>query len=55
MKFLVTFAATGGMTIEANSEDEAREKFNRPEFYMKAMEELSQAGIDVTDVSEEEE
>lgn len=54
MKYLITFAATGGMTIEADSKEKALEIFNQADNQKKAAQELASNGIDVTDISEEE-
>lgn len=51
MKYNITFASTGGMTIEANSENEAMEIFEN-EMQETAEHELHLNGIDITEISE---
>ena len=52
-EFTITFAATGGVTIEAENEDEAIARFN--EMSDSALfEELTQNGIEMTEIFEEE-
>ena len=51
MRYIITFAATGGMTIEADSEEDARAKFD--ERLQEAVDELTRNGIDITGVYEE--
>lgn len=56
--FLVTYMASSSIDIEANTEAEAREKFNAMlndpmgEGY-NLMEQLDQSGIELTDIFEE--
>ena len=53
MKYTVTYAATGGLTVEATSEDEAIRLFwnkRRDD----ALEELTRNDIEITDVFAEE-
>ena len=51
-KFTITFASTGGVTIEADTEEEAIEKFdNMSEFELS--QELSENGIEMTEIFEE--
>jgi hypothetical protein len=52
MEFLITFAATGGIIVEAEDEDEACEKFF-DEYLEDAGKELVLNGIDITDVQKE--
>lgn len=51
-RFMVTFMSSGGLTVEAENEDEAREIFERQRSYM-AWAELKANGIDITDIQEE--
>lgn len=51
MKYTITYAATGGMTVEAESEEEARAKFE--ECLQEAMDDLTRNDIDITGVYEE--
>lgn len=54
MKYLVTFMSSGGLTVEANSPEEAKlffEALHRND----AMRELMCNGIDITDVTEDAE
>lgn len=52
--FTIAFAATGGVKIVANTEDEAIDKFNSLEGkYL--LDELEANGIEMTEVFEEEE
>lgn len=51
---MITFAATGGMTVEAASEDEAREIFEN-EMQEDAGRELYMNGIDITEIAESDE
>lgn len=53
-KFTITFAATGGAEIEAETEDEAIAKFNKMSD-SDLLEELTQNGIEMTEIFEEEE
>lgn len=53
-KYMVTFMSSGGMTVEAENEDEARKVFERQRQYM-AWAELKANGIDITEISEESE
>ena len=48
MKYVITYAATGGLTIEADTEEAARAEFeNRLD---EALEELRQNSIEITGV-----
>ena len=51
MRYTITYAATGGMTIEADSEEDARVKFE--ERLQEAMDDLTRNDIDITGVYEE--
>ena len=51
-KFAITFMSSGGLSVEADTEDEAREIFEN-HMQNKAWEELKLNGIDITEVSEE--
>ncbi len=51
MKYLITFMATGGLTVEAESEEEARRIFEAANIQEQASHELAMNGIDITDVS----
>jgi hypothetical protein len=48
MRFLVTYMASAGITIEANSEDEAKDKFNQIPANL-LLDELEENGIEITD------
>lgn len=52
-KFTVCFMATGGMQIEANSEEEAVRKFNDEVLEEDIIENLTTNGWDITEVFEE--
>lgn len=54
MKYLVTFMATGGLTVEANSPDEAQEIFDTT-MQEKAAAEILANGIDITEIQLDEE
>ena len=54
-KFTVCFMATGGMQIEADSEEEAVRKFNEEILEEDIIENLTTNGWDVTEVFEEDE
>lgn len=51
MKYLVTFMSSGGLTVEANSPEEAKVMFEALH-QSSAMRELMCNGIDITDVTE---
>ena len=51
MRYTITYAATGGMTIEADSEEDACAKFE--ERLQEAMDDLTRNDIDITGVCEE--
>ncbi len=51
MRYDITFAATGGITVAADSEDEAR-NFFETELQGRAARELLTNGIDITEVRE---
>lgn len=53
MLYLVTFMASGGLTVEADSEEEAREIFEN-RMQEDAGRELAANGIDITEVAEAE-
>jgi hypothetical protein len=53
-KFLITFMASGGITIEAETEEEAREKFENIPVNL-LMDELESNGIEQTDIFQEDE
>lgn len=52
-KFTITFAATGGVEIEAETEEEAIAQFDKMTD-SDLMEELNQNGIEMTEIFEEE-
>ncbi len=52
-KFTITFAATGGIDIYANSEEEAKEKFDAMD-RKDLLDELETNGIEMTDCFVEE-
>lgn len=52
-KFIVCFMATGGIEIEADSEEEAVRKFNEEILEEDIIENLTANGWDVTEVFEE--
>ena len=51
--YIVCFMATGGMQIEADSEEEAVRKFNEEVLEEDIIENLTSNGWDVTEVFEE--
>lgn len=51
-KFLVTFMSSGALTVEAETEDEAREIFER-DMQAEASNELKLNGIDISEISEQ--
>ena len=51
MRYTITYAATGGMTIEADSEEAALAEFE--ERLQEAMDDLTRNDIDITGVYEE--
>ena len=51
MRYTITYAATGGMTIEADSEEAALAEFE--EHLQEAMDDLTRNDIDITGVYEE--
>lgn len=53
--YTVCFMATGGMQIEADSEEEAVRKFNEEVLEEDIIENLTTNGWDVTEVFEEDE
>lgn len=54
-KFTVCFMATGGIDIEADSEEEAVRKFNEEVDQNDIIENMTENGWDVTEVFEEDE
>jgi hypothetical protein len=53
-KFIVTFMASGGITIETDTKEQAEEKFNNyPDSLL--MDELNANGIEMTDIFTEDE
>jgi len=54
-KFIVCFMATGGIDIEAESEEEARRKFNEEIDQNDIIENMTENGWDITEVFEEAE
>jgi hypothetical protein len=52
-KFLITFMASGGIAIEAETEEQAKEKFNNyPDNLL--LDELDANGIEMTDIFEDD-
>lgn len=52
--FTICFMVTGGITVEAETEDEALEYFNSDEGQKEVYENLNENEIDITEVYEEE-
>lgn len=52
MTRMVTFMASGAMTIEGENEDEIRKIFEQPDKQEIAWNELKLNGIDITEISE---
>ena len=54
-RFIVCFMATGGIQIEADSEDEAIRKFNEEIDQNDVIENMTENGWDITEVLDEDE
>lgn len=52
-KFIVCFMATGGIEIEAESEEEAKRKFNEEIDQSDIIENMTENGWDITEVFEQ--
>lgn len=52
--YTICFMVTGGITVEAESEDEAIEYFNSEAGQMEVLENLNENEVDITEVYEEE-
>ena len=53
-RYTICFMSTGGLEIEAESEDEAIRLFDTAEMQRIALENLDQNGIEITEIFEEE-
>jgi hypothetical protein len=52
--FTIAYICYGGVTIDAEDEDDALRKFEKPEVRRQAYNELSYNPLDITDIIEEE-
>ena len=52
--FTISYLCTGGVTIEAEDEEDALRKFETPAVQQEAYDELAYNPLDITDIIEEE-
>lgn len=54
MQYLITYMTSNAITVEADSEEEARDKFWSPDIINYACEELDEQPVEITDICEYE-